>query len=133
MVAMSDFSGLTRAACALASAEASAATISLDRGMGRLRLKKVKADGAGLGALGTHAMPDCFLGVLRHETLELAFGAFVFQKGSACIAIECRELSPGVRGAHVDNTDRFDPRPRHLNIDEVRCLAKLHTAPEFLF
>src|SRR5690242_1874139 len=51
MVATSDFSGLTSAACALASAEASAATVSLARGMSRLRLEQVEADGAGLGAL----------------------------------------------------------------------------------
>ena len=37
MVAVSDFSGLTSSACALARAEASAATVSLDRGMGGLR------------------------------------------------------------------------------------------------
>ena len=42
---MSDFSGLTRSACALANAEARAAKGSLDRGMGRLRNQEVKAHG----------------------------------------------------------------------------------------
>src|SRR6516162_7166604 len=42
MVAVSDFSGLTSSAWALARADASAATVSLDRGMGRLRLQHIK-------------------------------------------------------------------------------------------
>src|SRR6266545_3187471 len=58
MVATSDFSGLTSAACALASAAASAATVSLDRGMDGLRIHEIKADGTSLWSLGSHAVPD---------------------------------------------------------------------------
>src|SRR5262249_19970505 len=115
-VATSDFSGLTSAACALARAVASAATVSLDRGMGGLRLEKVETDGAGLGALRAHAVPDRFLGVLRHERLEFALGALVLQKGSAGVAVECREFRPGIGGAHVDNADGFDAWPWHFRI-----------------
>ena len=42
IVAVSDFSGLTSSAWALAKAEASAATVSLDRGMGGLRRRTSK-------------------------------------------------------------------------------------------
>jgi hypothetical protein len=64
MVAVSDFSGLTSSAWALAKAEASAATDSLDRGIGRLRLQHVKAYGARFRALCSHAVPDGLPGIL---------------------------------------------------------------------
>src|SRR6516164_3379589 len=66
MVAVSDFSGLTRCACAFASAAARAANDSLDRCTGGLRVENVKAHRARFRALGPHAVPDCFLGILRH-------------------------------------------------------------------
>src|SRR5262245_52058039 len=66
MVAVSDFSGLTSSAWALAKAEASAATVSLDRGMGRLRFEHVKAHRSRFRAPGFHAMPDGLLGIFGH-------------------------------------------------------------------
>src|SRR5215831_14477052 len=77
MVAVSDFSGLTSSAWALARAEASAATVSLERGMGRLRLQHIKTYRPRFRALGFHAMPNRLLGILRHQGFELAFGLFV--------------------------------------------------------
>src|SRR5262250_2479376 len=86
MVAVSDFSGLTSSAWALAKAEASAATVSLDRGMGGLRLQHIKAHRPGLGALGAHAVPNGLLGILWHQGFELAFRPFVVEKGLPGVA-----------------------------------------------
>src|SRR5262249_62247602 len=79
ITAISDFSGLTSSPWALASALARAATESLDRGMGDLcgDSQNIEAHGAGLRALGAHAMPDALLGILGHERLQLALGPFV--------------------------------------------------------
>jgi hypothetical protein len=44
---------------------------------------------------------------------------------------DSRELCPGVRRAHVDNADRFDPRLRRLNAEQGRGLAAFDAAPEF--
>src|SRR5262249_30954404 len=78
-MAISDFSGLTSSACALAKAEASAATDSLDRGMTSLGLKNIKADSSRARALGPHSVADRLFGVLRHQGFEFAFGPFVVQ------------------------------------------------------
>src|SRR5262245_4368796 len=125
MVAVSDFSGLTSSAWALAKAEASAATDSLDRGMGRLRLQHIKAHRARFRALCFHAVPDGLPGVLRHQRLELAFGPFVLEKGVPGVAEERSEIRPGIRRAHIDDANGLDARPRRLCQDEVRDLAGL--------
>src|SRR5262245_42536820 len=96
MVAVSDFSGLTSSACALARAEASAATVSLDRGMGGLRLEHIKAHRPRFRALGLHAVPDGLPGILWHQGFELALGPFVLEKGGPSIAEQRRELRPGI-------------------------------------
>src|SRR4051812_17887073 len=132
MVATSDFSGLTSVACAFASADARAATVSLDRGMDRLRLEQVKADGASFGALRPHPMPDRLPGVLRHERLEFALSALMIQVGHTGRAEERSKLGPRIRRAHVNDADGLDARARWLGIDEVRDLAQLHAAPELL-
>src|SRR5262249_42534122 len=132
MVAVSDFSGLTSSAWALAKAEASAATVSLDRGMGRLHLQHIKAHRARFRALCFHAMPDGLLCILRHQGFELAFGPFVVEKGAPGIAEERSELCPGIRRAHIHDADGLDARPRRLGIDEVGRFAGLHAAPELL-
>src|SRR5262249_11923040 len=133
MVAVSDFSGLTSSAWALAKAEASAATVSLDRGMGSLRLQHIKAHRPRFRALGFHAVPDGLLVILGHQGFELAFGPFVVEKGAPGAAEERGELRPGIRRAHIDDADCFDARPRWLGIDEMGPLAELHAAPELLF
>src|SRR5262245_41947172 len=119
MVAVSDFSGLTSSAWALAKAEASAATDSLDRGIGHLRLEHIKAHRPRFRALGLHAVPDGLPGILRHQGFELALGPFVVEKGAPGVAEERGELCPGIRRAHVDDAARLNPRPRRLGIDEV--------------
>src|SRR5262249_54959093 len=125
MVAVSDFSGLTSSAWALAKAEASAATDSLDRGMAGLALQDIKAHRARFRALCSHAMPDDLPGILRHQGLELAFRPLVVEKGAPGVAEEPGELGPGVGRAHVDDADGLDAWPRRLGEDEVGDLARL--------
>src|SRR5499425_1219451 len=133
MVAVSDFSGLTSSACALAKAEASAATVSLDRGTNGLRLQHIKTHRARFRALGFHAVPDGLPGILRHQGFELAFRPLVVEKGIPGGAEERGELRPGIRRAHIDDADGLDARPRRLGQDEVGRFARLHAAPELLF
>src|SRR6266436_7139395 len=134
IVAVSDFSGLTSSAWALAKAEASAATVSLDRVMGRLpRLEHVKAHRPRFRSLGFHTMPDGLPGILGHQGFELALGSFVVEERTAGVAEERRELGPGIRRAHIDDADRLNARPWRLGIDEMGRFAGLDATPEFLF
>src|SRR5262249_4595706 len=133
MVAVSDFSGLTSSAWALANADARAATDSLDRGIGRLHLQHIKAHRPRFRALCSHAVPDGLPGILRYQGFELAFGPFVVEKGVPGVAEERGELRPGIRRAHIDDANRLDAWPRRLGIDEVGQFAGLHAAPELLF
>src|SRR5262245_22411130 len=133
MVAVSDFSGLTSSAWALAKAEASAATVSLERGMGRLHLQHIKADRPRFRALCSHAVPDGLPGILGHQGFELALRALVVEKGAPGVAEKRRELGPGIQRTHIDDADGLDAGPRRLGQDEVGDFAGLHTAPEFLF
>src|SRR6266516_841109 len=133
MMAVSDFSGLTSSAWALAKAEASAATDSLDRGMDHLRLQHIKAHRARFRALGFHAVPNGLLGILRHQGFELAFGPFVVEKGAPGVPEERGELRPGIRRTHINDADGLDARARRLVIDQVGRFARLHAAPELLF
>src|SRR5262245_53450475 len=123
MVAVSDFSGLTSSAWALAKAEASAATDSLDRGIGRLRLQHVKAYGARFRALCSHAVPDGLPGILGHQGLELALGPFVVEKRTPGAAEEGSELGPGIRRTHIGDADGLDAWTRRLGQDEVGAFA----------
>src|SRR5262245_9974524 len=133
MVAVSDFSGLTSSAWALAKAEASAATVSLDRSMDGLRVNYIEAHRARFGALGAHAMPNGLLGILRHQGFEFAFGPFMVEKCTPGIAKERCELRPEVRRAHVDDAHGLDARPRRLGIGQMGRFTRLHAAPKFLF
>src|SRR5262245_29044243 len=123
MVAVSDFSGLTSSAWALANADASAATVSLDRGMGRLRLEHIKAHCPRFRALGFHAVSDGLLGILGHQGLELALRAFVVEKGAPGVAEEGSELGPGIRRTHIDDADGLDAWTQRLGEDEVGDFA----------
>src|SRR6516225_102129 len=133
MVAVSDFSGLTSSAWALAKAEASAATVSLDRGTGGLRLQNIKAHRPGFGTLGAHAVPNGLSGIVGHQGFELSLGPFVVEKGTPGVAEERSELGPGIRRAHIDDADGLDARSRRLGIDEMGRFPGLDAAPELLF
>src|ERR1700738_3020878 len=97
MVAVSDFSGLTSCACALARAAARAATELLDCCTGGLRIQDVKADSAGFRALCAHPMPDCLPRILGDEALELALCPFMIEKCRTRVTEQRRELRPGIR------------------------------------
>src|SRR6516164_7009976 len=133
MVAVSDFSGLMSSAWALAKAEARAATDSLDRGMGRLRLQHIKAHRARFRALGFHAVPNGFPGILGHQGFELAFRPLVVEKCAPGAAEQRGELRPGIGRAHIDDADGLDARPRRVGIYEMGRFAGLDAAPELLF
>jgi hypothetical protein len=96
MVAVSDFSGLASSVCALASAPAIKPMVSLHRCMGDLPIMEIKADGAGFRALGADAVPDGFLGVLRHQLLQLCFGRVVVEIGRAGPAEHPGKFRPGI-------------------------------------
>src|SRR5262245_54303797 len=132
MVAVSDFSGLTSSAWALAKAVASAATVSLDRGMGRLRLQHIKAHRSRFRAFGFDAMPDGLLGILGHQGFELALRPFVVEKRAPGVAEECGKLRPGIGLTHIDDANGLDARPGRLGVDETGRFAGLHAAPELL-
>src|SRR6266436_6066586 len=108
MVAVSDFSGLTSSAWALAKAEASAA---MDRCMGGLRLENIEAHRAGFRALCADAVADRLLGILGQQSFELALRPLVVEKGVPGVAEQRREFRPGVRRAHIDDADCLDARP----------------------
>src|SRR5215472_16700681 len=99
---------------------------SLERCMAILHLEKIKTNGAGLRALGAYAMADGFLGVLRHERLELGLGFLMLEIGLPRAAEHARKLRPGIRCGHVDDPDGLDPGPRRLDAEQARGLAALH-------
>src|ERR1700730_6574369 len=114
MVAVSDFSGLTRCACALAKAAARAANDSLDRCTGGLRIQDIEAHRSRFRALRAHAMADRLLGILGDDVFELPLCPLVIEKGAARIAEQGRKLGPGVRRAHVDNANSLNARAWRL-------------------
>src|ERR1700724_2717624 len=130
MVAETDFSGLVSSACALASAAAMAPMDSLDLCMAGLRVEKIETHRAGLRSLGPNPMSDRFLGVLRHQALQLSLGFFVVHERLAGRSEHGGKLGPGIGRAHVDNPHSLDPRPRWLDAEEARGLAALNAAPE---
>src|ERR1700730_5811452 len=103
MVAVSDFSGLTSCAWALARAAARAATESLDCCTGRLRVEDIKADCPRDGKAGPHPMPDGVPCIFRNEALELALCPLMLEKCRPGFAEDRGELGPGIRGTHIDN------------------------------
>src|SRR3954471_10270929 len=120
MVPTSDFSGLVSSSCAWARAAAIVPIDSLERCMTALHGHEVETDCTGLRTLGPDPMAIGFLGVLRHERLELALCLLMLGEGWPRSAVDAGELGPGVRFAHVDRPDRFDARPGWLNPEEPR-------------
>src|SRR3954466_14200126 len=104
--------------------------VSLDRGITGLRLLEIKTNRAGFRAFGPDAMPNRFLGVLRHQLLQLGLGGVVFGMGAAGLTKHTCEFGPGIRCAHVDDSDRLDLGPGRLDIKQARGLAALDAAPE---
>src|ERR1019366_8504254 len=132
MVAVSDFSGLTNLACALASAPASAATDSLDRGMTDLHVHEIEADRTSLGSARADAMAKGFLGILRHQRLELALGPFVIEIGRTRATKAPNNLCPRIRAAHVDDPYGFNSGSWRLGIEQPGWLSGLNRSPKRL-
>src|ERR1700686_5460237 len=115
MGAGSDFSGLAISVWAFASAPAIAPIDSLERCMAALHLKKVETDSTRFRTFGTHAMPDSFFGVLRHERFQLGLGLLMFKEGRSAAAKTAGKFRPRIGCTHVDDAYRFDPWPRWLD------------------
>src|ERR1700722_8717214 len=120
MVAVSDFSGLVSSACALASAAAIAPIVSLDRCIALLPVEKIKADRAGLRTFGSNPMARGLPGVVGHQAFELRLGSLVFEEGGAGRTEQAGGFSPGIGFAHVDDSHRFDSRPRGFDAERSR-------------
>src|SRR5258708_37514077 len=108
MVAVSDFSGLASSAWALASAAAKAPIDSLARCMGCLHCKNIETHGSGFRPFGPYAVPDCLLGVFRHQALEFGLGALVLEKRRPGPAERPGILGPGIGRTHIDTANRRD-------------------------
>src|SRR6516162_3234369 len=117
MTPVSDFSGLTNCACALASAAAKAATDSLERCIGRLQVEEIKTHCSRLRAPRPQPMADCLLGILRQQGLELALGSLVLEVSRPGPAKQRRAFRPAVARAHIDHANGFDARARSLGTD----------------
>src|SRR5262249_40164381 len=109
IVAVSDFSGLTSSACALASAAASAATDSLHLGMFGLRREKIEAYRPRLRALPSHSMPDRLPDILRHQCLELVFRPLMVRKASRVL-----------RNSAANSAQEFDALVSTMRIASMR-------------
>src|SRR6516165_7030079 len=75
-------------------------------------------------------MTNGLFSVLRHQCFQLDPRALMLQKGLSGSTEDSGKFRPVIRGAHINNTDRFDPRLWRLNTKQARRLAALDTAPE---
>src|SRR3954447_2340007 len=121
-VPTSDFAGLVSSRWAFARAAALVPMFSLERCMGALHRHEIEADRTGFRPLCSDAMSDGFLGVLRHQRLELGLGSFVLDDRRTGPAVDSGELRPGVRAAHIDRPNRLDPWPGRLCPEQGRGL-----------
>src|SRR5258708_27398400 len=109
-----------------------AATLSLDRCMTNLHLDQIKADGAGFGPFRPDAVADGLLGILRHQSFELALGPLVVEVGRSGLAKQSCKFGPGVGSVHVDYTNRFNPWFRRFTIDQRTRFAALDSPSQGL-
>ena len=76
-------------------------------------------------------MANGSLRVLRHEAFQFSLGALVFEKSRVCSSKRAGEFCPGIRSAHIDNADRYNPGLRRLDAEKGRRFAAPDTTPEF--
>src|SRR6267142_3421087 len=110
-----------------------AATLSLDRCMTSLHLDQIEADRARFRPLRSDAMAHRLLGILWHQTFELALGALVVSVGLSGLAKQRRKCCPGIGSVHVDHANRFDARLRRFAIEQHWRFARLDRPPESFF
>jgi hypothetical protein len=70
--------------------------------------------------------------VLRDQFLQLELGAFVLLVRYLRAPEGYRQFRPAVGRAHVDGSNRLQPRPWRLDPEQTRGFAALHAAPELL-
>src|SRR5262249_1410131 len=75
-------------------------------------------------------MADSFLGVLRHQGLQLSFGPLMIQKRLPCAAEQAGKFRPRIGSTPTDDPPRLDPWFRRLDTEEARGLAALNAPPE---
>jgi hypothetical protein len=85
-----------------------------------LSAHKVETDGSRLRPLGSDAMADRLLGILRHQTLELRFGLLVLKMGRPCPREDRRKRRPRVRRGHINDTDCLDPGLWRVDTEQGR-------------
>ena len=54
-------------------------------------------------------------GILRHQALKFGLGLLVLEMGLPGANKDAGKFRPGIRGAHVDNANRLDPRLRRVD------------------
>jgi Transposase, Mutator family len=91
---------------------------SLDRRTAALLDEEVEAHGAGFRAFGADAMPDRFLGILRHKALQFGPGLFVFEVGGPGPGKDAGEFRPGV-GASFTQRDLSEYEIAYLFVDGI--------------
>ena len=64
------------------------------------------------------------------EALEFSLGLFMLEMGRPRLREDRGEFRPGIRRAHIDNTNCLNPRLRRLDAEQGRGLAVLDTAPK---
>ena len=77
-------------------------------------------------------MARSLLGILRHQFLEVGLGALMLLKRWPGPAIGGCKFRPAVGCAHVDDPDRFQPRPRWLYPEQMGRVPAHDAAPERL-
>jgi hypothetical protein len=75
-------------------------------------------------------MPDGFLGIVGHQSLQLGLGLLVLEIGRTGSGKDPGKLRPRIGRAHVKDTKRIDPGWRWVNAKQARELSTLDTAPE---
>src|SRR6516162_10040574 len=75
-------------------------------------------------------MTNRLFSIFRHQSFQLTPRALMLQKGLSGGSEDSGKFGPRIRGAHINNPDRFDPRLWWLNTKQARRLAALDTAPE---
>jgi hypothetical protein len=122
MVPTIAFSGLESSVWALAGAVAIAASSHwTDAWLASIAMRSnlTRPD---LERLARMPVAHGLLGILGHQPLELALGAFGVGMGLSGLKKQARKFGPGVGGIHVDYADCFDPwfRARNRKVRRLR-------------
>jgi len=73
-------------------------------------------------------MADRFLGIFRHQALQLGLGVLVIVMRLAGAREDRGELGPGIGCSHINDPNRLEPRFGRLDPKQLRLLAALDAA-----